>query len=429
MSSTENPSWIEFIRNLYPNFNGTTFSHTFPDGRKLGFNVSRNPDPVYWDDLMKKYKEAIAYDPKIQLTIGFCIDYHRWIQQPLKVKEIFGQKISNSFPVPEEVTNFFKFRDVFQLCKPIQSITHKLQSVESETRRLKDLLELSVAVLKELRDEVESLKRELADIQTNFQKADKNLTALKKLLEANSGVTALFGENLAVISPEVSSLMEKDEFRRRAFLDQMTDLNHRISSRESMVFDQNRSILSIQEQLDKQVHAETRLKSDLLEAKNLFFDKLKKIGRENIPPEFRHFFEATAVLSRHFKSMLSAEKVTADLVVRQSVSPAFLENLFHREIPGHFVVQEAYSVLSNHLRMFLAKKLVHSRIEAYRIEESRQCAICYEKKSAYFVLGCGHGLYCQKCITDFRQNSCPSCRKPILSFTDSTIFNGRIFEQ
>jgi len=421
-----NSNFRDAVAEYIGRFDGTII--TLPNGTKI--TVARNPDSVHQKKLFEILKLAKEYDPAIEFSIGFCIAFSQNCKCGSQAcLPLFGQKVTWDFPVPQEVLDFFKYLQLRPLPENIESLRSQLQRVDSEIERLEDLLRLSVASFNELYAEVEELQKELANIQSEFHQADNHSTALRNLLEANRVASTLFGKDLAVIEPEFFTLIEQFENRTKTFFDQMTALTRHLSLRENMVSVQKQAIHSHQTKLIAQVQTESQAKIALLEAKKRLWSKLKELGPENIPSKFSHFLEAESILSKHIKRMLSTNKVTAGLVVRQSLSPAFLEKLFHQEISADFVVQEAKSVFSAHLRMLSAQKIVHPRIEASRIEASRTCAICLEKKSNYFILGCSHGLYCMDCIRKFQNNSCPACRRPIQSHTNSAMFNGKVFYQ
>lgn len=389
--SSNLPDWWGFIRSVDKGFDGTFFYVTLLNGTEEKFSVSENPKPEYWYDLLDKFKEARKCDPRITLTIAFCIAYHNAIQKPREKKGIFGQKVSENFPVPQEVTDFFSFRPLFQLWDQVEYLASQLRSSNSDLLSLKDLNESSVTELKEILDNLEAFKQDLANIESEFHKA----------------------------------LSEQNELRWKTFSDQLTDGKKYLSSREKMVFDQKQAIYSIQVKLNKLAQTQRQANSALLEAKKRFLSELSKLGKENVPPKFVHFFEATSNLSRHFKRMSSTCKVAASLVVRQSVMPEFLQRNSSRNMVKNLVEQQAGLNLASHLRMFSAQKIVHPQIRASR----QNCAICLETKPKYFILGCGHGLYCMDCIGKIQNKSCPTCRKPILSCTDFAMFNGKVFLQ
>ena len=305
--SSNLPNWWDFILSVDERYDGTFFYVTLLNGTEEKFSVSENPKPEYWDDLLDKFKEARKCDPRITLTIAFCIAYHNAIQKPRGNKGIFGWKVSENFPVPQEVTDFFSFRPLFQLWDQVESLASQLRSSNSDLLSLKDLNESSVTELKELRDDLEAFKQDLANIESEFHKADRRLTALKDLLKANHEVTDLFGEQ-TIFKPEFSDLMEQNELRWKTFSDQLSAGRKNLSSRETMVYDQKQAIYSIQVKLNKLAQTQRQANSALLEAKKRFLSELSKLGRENVPPRFVHFFEATSNLSRHFKRMSSTCK-------------------------------------------------------------------------------------------------------------------------
>jgi regulator of replication initiation timing len=298
----------EAVNNHIGRFDGTRI--TLPNGNS--FTIARNPDYEHSKRLFVRLKLAKEYDPTIEFSIPFCIAFSKNCNCGSKAcLPLFGEQVTWSNPVPQEVDNFFKNLKLRPLSKNIESFRSQLQSVHSKIERLEDLLSSSVTGFDEISAEVEELKQDLANIQSKFHQADNHLTALRNLLEANKVASTLFAKDLAVISPDLYPLMEQSESKRKIYFDQMTSLTKHLCSREEMASGQKQAIHSHQRELEAQVVAENQLQNSLLKARMQLWSKLKELGPENIPSEFIHFFKAGSILSANLKKMLSAKKVAA----------------------------------------------------------------------------------------------------------------------
>ena len=134
---------------------------------------------------------------------------------------LFDQGLTEKFPVPPEVIEYFKNIEVKPLCNEVKSLELKLELLErdrTEIKRLKDLTDLIVESFNEISAEVQELQKDLANIESIFQEEDKRFTVLRNLLEANREVTKHFGE-LAVIKQEFFSLFEQSGAVRKIYFD------------------------------------------------------------------------------------------------------------------------------------------------------------------------------------------------------------------
>ena len=135
---------------------------------------------------------------------------------------LFDQGLTEKFPVPPEVIEYFKYIEVKPLCNEVKSLELKLELLErdrTEIKRLKDLTGLIVESFNEISAEVQELQKDLANIESIFQEEDKRFTVLRNLLEANQEVTEHFGE-LAVIKQGFFPLFEKSSAVRKIYFDE-----------------------------------------------------------------------------------------------------------------------------------------------------------------------------------------------------------------
>lgn len=372
-----------FMYKVVQEFNGTSFDFTLPSGKVERFNVSYCPNIRYWIDLTNKFEEARQYNQSIQLDIPFCIGYHKEIQSG--VKEVFGWNIKIHFPVPQNVQDFFKFRTVLQLDKDAQSLTSKLQTLQSAISELNDCLGSSKAYLLQLLTEVEQLRRDLAEIQSKFHEADERVRALTNLEEASRKVSSLFGSVLTVLQPEFFSEMQASECSRKIFFEQMSALENYLFEKDRMVLDQREGIASFEASLRAQSQTQRENESAFSKIKQQIFCELSKLELENLPPTFTKYVE---------------------------------------EFTIHSKVQQAASTLAAYVHKVSARNFVDSRKKAFE-----ECSICFMKKPDYFVLSnCSHGAFCADCIARF-MNRCPRCREQITSHKSISLnlFDKEIF--
>ena len=286
------PNWPTFITGVSADklFDGTRFSYRFPNGFTMNFNISQNPSNEYWRDLLQKYDEASSFDPRIELTIEFCITYHISIQQPRNVKEIFGSKISQFFSVPEEVKAFFKYRHILPIFNQIESLKSELLTSESAIQRLSELLKSGEDDFNDLADEFERLKKELGELESKFDEADKKSKALTNLFNANSEVSALFGEQ-AVIMDGFWTLLSEHESRRNLFSEQVTAMKQFLSKKEKTVSERQKAIVSNKRELEAQLEQQKQLEVSLQQAKTNFLSELEKLEPKVIPQKFNNILK------------------------------------------------------------------------------------------------------------------------------------------
>lgn len=362
-------TFLSFMRQIDGEFNGTSFSYSFPSGTRK-FNISYCPPSQYWDDVLEKHKEAMSYDTSIKLDIPFCIAYHSKMQKPKHVKEVFGFKIGEAFLVPPNVHYYFKFCTVFQLDKKAESLTSTLNSVNSAIFESNVCLGSSNSYLLELLADVEQLQRDFAEIQSKFDEADQRAKALTNLEEASRKVSSLFGSVLAVLQPEFFSVKQDCENSIKIFSDHICALKALISDKDRMVFDQRHGIAQIEGNLRAQVQKKKETESALHGTKQQIFCELSKLESYSLHPTISKYVDESRL---------------------------------------HLNKQKAAKVLALHVKRIADRDFLNflrSRIKSAPTE----CSICRDSNPNYFVLQCGHGAYCSICISKF--NKCPNCRTP-----------------
>jgi DNA repair exonuclease SbcCD ATPase subunit len=379
------PSFREFIEDISEEFDGTSFQITCPDGKVRRFNVSQCANGLYWDDVTKKFEEAKKYDSSIKLDIPFCIAYHVEIQ-PNHVKEVFGWKIQIYFPVPQNVQKFFKYRTVLQLDKKAKSLTLELQSENSAISELNNRLGSSKSYLLELIAEVEQFRRDLAEIQSNFHKADEQLTALTNLEEASRKVSSLFRTELSVLRPEFFTVMQDCKKRLEIYSDQMCALKNHISGKDKMVSDQRDGVALIEANLRTQAQKQNETKSALLTTRQKIYQELSSFEGDDLPHQLRKYVE---------------------------------------ELRLHTNMQQAALVLAKHLKKLSDRSFVASRIES----APKECSICFDSNLNYFMLDCGHAPFCDICVSKLESGSytCPFCRTKCASHKSLGLFDSQLF--
>jgi hypothetical protein len=121
-------------------FDGTRF-FLLVDGRNtVPLTIARQPSGDYWDKLLSMFEKAIRFDPTIELTIAFCIEYHETqFQTPLSNNRIFPTRVINIIPIPSNVRRFFKFLPVKIL---LDNFSRLYIEVRDTTLRLQGLEQL-----------------------------------------------------------------------------------------------------------------------------------------------------------------------------------------------------------------------------------------------------------------------------------------------
>lgn len=292
--------FADLIRSKYGKFDGTRITLgddiTCPNGVVLflkgtRLNVARNPDYLHSNYLLNLLDQAKNFDKSIQFSIPFCMLFSENCKcGSAACLPLFDQSIAEKFPVPQEVLDFFKFLKVEPLCNKVESLGLKLERFSTEKEMLKESLSSLTESSNEISAEVLELRKDLDNIVSIFNEADKRFTVLRNLLEANREVTELFGE-LAVINPEFFPLFEKSGANRNIYFDQMIALTKHLSSREKIALEEKQAIILHEKKLEEQVNAEKQAKIAFFEAKKQLLSKLTQLGPVKIPARFSRFLE------------------------------------------------------------------------------------------------------------------------------------------
>ena len=387
MSIIPPPDFRTFMLEIDKNFNGTSFATTCPDGQVRPFNVSQCANFHYYNAVVAKYKDANKFDHCIKLDIPFFIAYHDAMCE--KMKEIFGgSKIGVAFPVPKNVQDFFKYRTVLQSDQKAESLTSKLQDLSSEITELKALLANSLDYRQELVADVDELRRGLSYLQSKFNEADQRVRVLRNLMAANSEAISLFGRELAVLQPDFSSVLQDCETNLRIYSGQVRALKVPISGKEKMLSEQCAAIATIETNLRQKLTKQKETESDLRKTQKEIFQELSRFEGDVLPHQLLKYVEESRLYSNK---------------------------------------QQAAMVLANHIKSLAARCFVGSRIES----APTACFICRYRKPEYFVFSCGHGPFCDMCVTrlESASNTCPTCRQPITSHKPLDLFDRKLFMQ
>ena len=238
------PNFWTFMSTIYVKFNGTYFEF---NGKP--YNVSRHNDEL-WNEMLKEHKLAESIDPTIAFDIPFCIGYQKAFLTPVS-QIIFGCFIEVAFPVPKNVQDFFKYRTVLQSDQKAGLLSSQLQDLSSKITELEALLARSLDYQQQLVAEVEQLRRDLSDLGSEFQEADKRVKALTNLMNATCEVKSLLGEALAVLQPNFFPVAQDCENKLRIYSDQMRDLKAHISGKDRMLSEQSAAIATIEAKGDR----------------------------------------------------------------------------------------------------------------------------------------------------------------------------------
>lgn len=380
------PDLWSFMRSYDPDFDGTSFSITLPNGKLETFYLSRFNYEL-WDKIKEEYRKAVLIDSTIHLDIPFCIAYQEKYIPPTEYKQsiIFGWKISVWFPVPQNVQNFFKFCTALDLDQKVNSLSSNLQRSASEITDLEALIDRSKEYLKELVAEVDQHRSDLAELKSNFQEADQWVKALTNLLDASRKVTSLLERDLVVLRPDFFSVAEDCERRSRIYSDQIRALQALISQKDRMVFDQSQAIAQIEANLRALYLKQRETESAIRQTRKEIFQELSKFGDDVLPHQLCKYVEESRL---------------------------------------HLNKQKAALILASYLRKVSDRNFVGSRIES----APTMCSICCTSQPNYFMLGCGHGAYCVECIKKFA-NRCPSCKSSITFVKPLDLFAKKLFMQ
>jgi uncharacterized small protein (DUF1192 family) len=198
-------------------FNGTSF-WLLVGGTKLGpFNIARNPQDHYWNQLLKTFEVAGSYDSTIQLSIGFCIQYHlsMYSDSSWANNKIFPMKVMQIITIPSNVMRFFQFLPVKELYDRFEKLKSEIESSNSKLGSLTNLEEMVGASVKEISNEIAQLQLEMEIVQLEFVRATSDLEAFRKLERAREEVNKRLQKQVVrlEVSTDISfsELMENTE--------------------------------------------------------------------------------------------------------------------------------------------------------------------------------------------------------------------------
>jgi len=375
------PDFWDFMRGIYPLFAGTYFIFN-----EKGYNVSRRNDEL-WIKMLKEHERAKSIDDTIAFDIPFCIAYQNAFNT-LVCEEIFGWSVKEAFHVPKNVQDFFKYRTVLQSDQKAGVLSSGLQDLSSKITELKALLERSLDYQQQLVAEVEQFRRDLSDLGSKFQEADKRVKALTNLMNATREVKSLFGRDLAVLQPDFFPVAQDCEKNLRIYSDQMRNLKAHMSGKDMMLSEQSAAIAQIDANLRALYLKQREAESNLRGTRKEIFQELSRFEGDVLPHQLLKYVE---------ESRLHSNK------------------------------QEAAIVLANHFKKFADRSFAGSRIES----APTACSICDHSKPNYFMFSCGHGPFCDTCVSRLKSisNTCPTCRQPITSHKPLDLFARRLFMQ
>ena len=169
------PCFWQFMRSHTSNFDGTRFS-LLVDGRNTGpLTIARQPSGDYWDKLLSMFEIARKFDPTIELTIAFCIEYHETqIQTLWSNNKIFPTKVIDIIPIPCNVIRFFQ---IFPVKILLDNCTRLKSEMESATSKLEGLKQLQKESKKE--QELSSLKKEQQSLLDFLKITEQKLVKTK----------------------------------------------------------------------------------------------------------------------------------------------------------------------------------------------------------------------------------------------------------
>ena len=207
------------MRSHTSNFDGTRFS-LLVDGRNTGpLTIARQPSGDYWDKLLSMFEIARRFDPTIELTIAFCIEYHETqIQTLWSNNRIFPTKVIDIIPIPCNVIRFFQILAVKLLHNNVEKLKSEMKSSTSKLEGLKQLQkELDAGV-----EEIKRLQPEMVKCQCEFDKANEDFAALRRLEIACNEVKDRFEEKLEA-SPlfREQKLMAETKERRDSLFEKL----------------------------------------------------------------------------------------------------------------------------------------------------------------------------------------------------------------
>jgi hypothetical protein len=92
------------------------------------FTIAREPSYEYWEKLYAMYKKAKRFDSTIELSFGFCIEYHETqIQTMWSNNRIFPKKVIVVITIPSNVRKFFQIVSVKKLLDDFRRLDSEMK--------------------------------------------------------------------------------------------------------------------------------------------------------------------------------------------------------------------------------------------------------------------------------------------------------------
>ena len=264
------PSFLEFMSEKTKKFDKTSF-WLVVGGTELGpFNVARNPQASYWESLLKTFEVAVRYDPTIELSIAFCIQYHlsMYGDSSWANNKIFPMKVMQIITIPSNVMRFFQFLPVKELYDRVEKVKSEIESSNLKLGSLTNLEETVGASVKEISDEIAQLQLEMGQNQIDFEKVKDDFAALKRLELA-------FTEVKDRLKGRVERLEVSSSF---SFLELMADTQEKRDSlfQKLKVFSEKKQEASMKQQELKSLQETKQSLLDYLEKAKKDLVKVKK---------------------------------------------------------------------------------------------------------------------------------------------------------
>jgi len=328
--------FLNFARIFFKNFDGTSGEYHSPDGKKYKCNVSHSPKYSYFEECQNMYWQAKEYDSSIIFDPAFCKGFHEYIKSNDKGSVIFGGGIpQNLFPIPSVVHRFFQYLPMKPSFLNVQKLGLELKSFSAELERLIGLRISNGVSFNEISAVVERLQPELDNLQSKFDKAEKDFVALRNLGIAFNEAKERFEKELVVnVADQISfsNLMKQAEVKKNDLSEELDALKKAISEKKLVASNLKNEIFLLkneQEIYDKMVR---QTKTALLKAKAKLSSMLEDLGPRTI-----QILKNEANLSQHLQKMLSANRDTAD--ANRSSEFGFFEEFHFRwdiQIPVQF---------------------------------------------------------------------------------------------
>ena len=101
-------------------------------GHAERFTIAREPSYEYWERLYGMYEIAKRFDPTIQLSFGFCIEYHETQNQTMwSNNRIFPKKVIVVITIPSNVRKFFQIVSVKKLLDDFRRLDSEMKTKQN----------------------------------------------------------------------------------------------------------------------------------------------------------------------------------------------------------------------------------------------------------------------------------------------------------